>query len=183
LAEEQEPTPPHSEAQAEWIAAHKEDPEAAINKQLQKLRSRDIPTPLRPKAYIDQQLEIAKMVGAKVAHFPGWSATWLDMPNEHVCSCARCDFRVRPAKEPSSPHHYSTAWGDAVLQVAKLEGDEWKLIADAVEVDVDEDYAIRVSMPAHECGNCLRRSGGGGGVCLYRDRGEFGVRLEVQRLA
>jgi hypothetical protein len=185
----EEPTPPHSEEQTKWIEEHKSDPAAEIAKAEADLAAkgatitgRDIPTPIHPGAYIKQQIEFAEMVGAKVDYDPmrvaqpRWPATWLDMPREHVCHCAGCGVWLGDKRE--SPHHYSIKLGDAVLQVAQRVDGEWTLLDDVVEVNVDEDYAIRVTKPLHECGYCQRRRGGGGGVCLYKDKGEFGVRLE-----
>lgn len=172
---------------------HKDNPEANIAAQEARLRDmlpegatvelNVIPTPHDGGAYIKQQIEFGKMVGAKIDYdpmrkvAPRYGATWLDMPNDHVCSCANCNSKVRPSTERSSPHHYSVAFGDQVLQAVKMVDGKWELIDNAVEVDVDDDSAIRVTKPLHECGNCMRRSGGGGGVCMYRDHGEFGVRL------
>jgi hypothetical protein len=189
LAEELEPTIPLTDEQIKWAEEHKQDPKASIEQQASaaglQIKGTDIPVPSDPVAYMEQQLEVADMVGAKVTRgAPGFAHSWLDMPREHVCRCSICDKNVRVSAERSSEHHYSAAFGDAVMQVVKIHPHDdgkprFEWVNDAVEVDVDGDYAIRVSQPVHECGNCLRRKGGGGNVCTYRDHGEFGVRLEV----
>ncbi len=176
-----EPTVPHTEEQTDWIKSHKQDPEAVIGQAEgelaelgAKIEGHDIAPPSNPGAYIKQQIEFGEMVGAEINRnpIPTLSGSFLDMPEGHRCHCASCWGPVKPSQERLTPHHYSVAFGDAVLQVAKMIDGEWLSINDAVEVNVDDDYALRVSVPTHTCSNCWR------GVCMFKDKGEFGVRLE-----
>jgi hypothetical protein len=183
VTEEQEPTIPLTKEQELWAAAHKEDPAEVIRQGEAELRergititSRTIDAPPNPGRFIRESIELAEAAGATVNRNPiPSSGSFMDMPEGHHCHCALCYATVAPSRAPESKHHYSVEFGDWVLRVAKMLDGAWVAIEDVLEVNVDADWAIRVSVPVHTCANCWR------GTCLYRDKGEFGVQLEVKR--
>jgi len=164
--EEQEPTIPHTPEQKEWIAEHKATPPPAQD------TSRKAPRD--PLGYIEVQKAAALKAGGLVIDSAANMPEPYIPPRDHRCQCAGCDFRVRLHETRLSQHHYGTAFGDQVITVVKMvDGQPSEALPDVVEVNVDDDYAIRVSVPPHFCQNCWK------GFCMYRDNGEFGVRLEV----
>ena len=186
MTEEQEPTLPLTPEQEKWAEQHKGDPDDVIRQGEAELKAKGFTVTSReigmlpggnPMRLIEESIDLATAVGAKINRnpIPQYAGSFLDMPEGHHCHCALCYATVKPSAEPKSKHHYSVEFGDAVLRVAKMLDGAWVPIGDAVEVNVDEDWAIRVSMPAHTCANCWR------GTCLYKDKGEFGVQLEVKR--
>jgi hypothetical protein len=169
--EEEVPYVPPSEDQLKWIEAHKQ--EGLSPEEAREFHNEEVPEGMTPAAYITQQIEDAKAKGGIIFDAVKQMDVmqWGDVGEPHDCTCLKCRSIWLP-KERQGPGHFGTRFGmEAILHVFKGQYDKPDAIflADVIEVDCDEGWALRVRQPIHVCRNCWQ------GVCVWKDRGEFSV--------